>query len=47
MIFISGKPEALVVTEAYRRGAARYLSKDTVTSASMQEAVYDALELSY
>lgn len=47
VILISGKPEALVMTEAYRRGAAKYLSKDTVTSRAIQEAVNDALNLSY
>lgn len=47
VILISGKPEPLVMTEAYRRGAAKYLSKDTVTSRDIQEAVCDALNLSY
>lgn len=47
IVFITGKPEALVMTEAYRRGVAKYISKDTVTSTSLQEAVYDAMELPY
>lgn len=46
VIFITGKPEALLVSEAYRRGAVKYISKDTITSASIQEALVDALELS-
>ncbi len=46
VIFVTGKPEALLVSEAYRRGAVKYLSKDTITSASIQEALVDALELS-
>jgi Response regulator containing a CheY-like receiver domain and an HTH DNA-binding domain len=45
VIFITGKPEALLVSEAYRRGAVKYISKDTITSASIQEALVDALEL--
>lgn len=45
VLFITGKPEALLITEAYRRGAVKYLSKDTVTSASILEALTDALEL--
>lgn len=45
VIFITGQPEALLVSEAFRRGAIKYISKDTVTSSSIQEAVYDALEL--
>lgn len=47
VVFITGKPEPLVVTEAYRRGVATCLSKDTVTSVTLQEAVFDVLELSY
>lgn len=47
VVFITGKPEPLVVTEAYRRGATRCMSKDTVTSVALQEAVFDALELTY
>jgi len=45
VLFITGKPEALLMGEAYRRGAVKYLSKDTVTSASILEALTDALEL--
>jgi CheY-like chemotaxis protein len=45
VIFITGKPEALLLSEAYRRGAVKYISKDMITSASMQEALVDALEL--
>ncbi len=45
VIFITGQPEALLVSEAFRRGVVKYISKDTVTSSSIQEAVYDALDL--
>lgn len=45
VIFVTGKPEALLLGEAYRRGAVKYISKDTITSASIQEALVDALEL--
>lgn len=45
VIFITGQPEALLVSEAYRRGAVKYISKDTITSVSIQEALVDALEL--
>lgn len=45
VIFVTGKPEALLVSEAYRRGAVKYISKDTITSASIQDAVSDALDL--
>lgn len=45
VIFITGKPEALLVSEVFRRGAVKYMSKDTVTSSAIQEAVFDALEL--
>lgn len=44
VIFVTGKPEALLVSEAYRRGAVKYISKDTITSASIREALSDALE---
>lgn len=44
VIFITGQSQALTVTEAYRRGALRFLSKDTLTSATLQDAVLDALE---
>lgn len=47
VVFVTGQLEPLVVTEAYRRGVARCLSKDTITSVALQEAVFDALELSY
>ena len=47
IILITGRPAALVMTEAYRRGVVKYLSKDTVTSAALLEAVYDALDLPY
>lgn len=45
VIFITGKAEAMLVSEAYRWGAAKYISKDTITSASILEALADALEL--
>lgn len=45
IILITGRPEALVMTEAYRRGVVKYLSKDTVTSRAMLEAVCNALDL--
>jgi CheY-like chemotaxis protein len=44
IIFVTGKPEALLVSEAYRRGAAKYISKDTITSAAILDALADALE---
>lgn len=44
VIFVTGKPEALLLTEAYRRGAAKYFSKDTITSALILDALADALE---
>ncbi|HSX84358.1 MAG TPA: response regulator [Cellvibrio sp.] len=44
VIFVTGKPEALLLSEAYRRGVAKYISKDTITSASILDAVADALE---
>ena len=44
VIFVTGKPEALLLSEAYRRGAAKYVSKDTLTSASILDAIADALE---
>lgn len=45
VIFITGQPEALLVSEAYRRGAVKYISKDTITSAIIQDAVSDALDV--
>lgn len=45
VIFITGQPEALLVSEAYRRGAVKYISKDTITSAVIQDAVNDALDV--
>lgn len=46
VILITGKPEALLITEAYRRGVTRYISKDMVSSQSLLEAVHDAMNLS-
>ncbi len=45
VIFVTGQPEALLVSEAYRRGAVKYISKDTITSAVIQDAVNDALDV--
>lgn len=45
VIFVTGQPEALLVSEAYRRGAVKYISKDTITSSVIQDAVNDALDV--
>lgn len=38
-IIITGQPEPNLVNEAYKRGALRYISKDTMTSMDLCEAV--------
>ena len=45
IIFITGQPEPLVMTEAYRYGAVKYLSKDFLTSKNLLDAVFEALQL--
>ena len=44
IVFITARPEALTVTEAYRQGATRYLSKDFVSSRTLVETVCEIVE---
>lgn len=45
IIFITGEPEALLMTEVYRNGGVKYFSKDTLSSTVIQEAVKEVLNL--
>jgi CheY-like chemotaxis protein len=44
IIFITARPEALTVTEAYRQGASRYFSKDFISSRTLVHAVCETVE---
>jgi CheY-like chemotaxis protein len=45
VIFITGQPMPLTQTQAYHRGVVKYLSKDFISSESLQAAVAEAIKL--
>lgn len=43
LVFVTGQPMPLTQTQAYRFGVVRYLSKDFISSESLQTAVRESL----
>lgn len=45
VVFITGEPDALTMTEAYRRGASKYVSKDLLDSQKLQDAILEVIKV--